>query len=583
MDYATAFIKERDLKMTKKTETNQQKQPFFTSMKFKIMVGVFLASAVTSFLVIALIVPSARTKLENATNQNMLSTVQGYGQYIDRVRSQFGITYKMYDGMLGTVCIEGIESSYVYLVDKNGIMVYHPSEDKVGSAVENEVVSGLVSQIQSGVVPTDDVVSYSYKGAQKTAAYHILSDGAILVITADTQEILDPVAGITRRAIQSDILILILVSIAAFLLSILLTKPLDDISTVVKQIADFDFRDSDLLKKTGKKRDEIGAMAREIEIMNQAIHDSIVEINNASGSIHSNVNQLETITNEINSTCTDNSATTQQLAAGMHETTTASERINSNISIMIDKANKIKELINAGEENADAIKQKASNLHDTTEKATNNTQAMYTQVKENSAIALEQAKAVEKINDLTKAIMDIADQTNLLSLNASIEAARAGEAGKGFAVVADEIGGLAHESANTVSSINEIIGEVNSAVSNMSDCLNSTIKFLEDVVLGDYSTFGDVSLQYHDDADGFKETMSGIENAIVELTEAIEDTSSSVSGITDTINDSASGVENIAEKTSDIVERTSQNTTIVEDCSEAVNGLNKIVQKFILE
>lgn len=564
----------------KKVQTNGVNR--LHSMKAKIILTVFLSSLVTGICLILLMVPSAKSKLQNETEQNMLTMAQGYGQYIDNVQSTMPATYKTYASIVEGLHIDGVESSYVYLVSSNGTMVYHTNQDKVGKLVENSVVSGLVSEILEGNIPSDDVVTYDYKGANKTAAYHILSNNSIFVVTADTDDILSGVNGITNRAIQGGLLILVMVAIIAYFVGKGIATPIINSCSVFKQIENFDFRESETLAKISKRQDEIGQMGRSVQAVCANMRGLIQQIDDASGNITTNVSSLSSITNEINSTCTDNSATTQELAAGMEETTSASENIVANIQTIIDEASRIQQLAADGEKMAEGVKNKASELHKKTDDATANTESMYQQVKEGSSAALEQAKAVEKINELTKAIMDIADQTNLLSLNASIEAARAGEAGKGFAVVADEIGSLAKESASTVGSINEIIVEVNAAVKNMADCLNGAINFLEETVLSDYAQFGEVSVQYNEDAESFNTSMNEIENAVDDLTLAIEDISNAVSGINNTISESAAGVENIAEKTTDIVSRTSKNTDIVEECSDAVDNLKAIVGRFTL-
>ena len=416
---------------------------FFNSMKFKIMLMGIVSTVVASSVMVGVIVPNAEIQLTKATNANMLSVAKGYGHYVDSIQGGAGLDYSGYKSALDGLGIENIDSSYVYVVDDTGVMLYHPTEDKVGSQVENVVVSGLVQEIQSGVTPADAVVTYDFKGTNKTAAYHILSDDSIFVVTADTAEISAPVKNTTKTAAVGEILLIIVVAIISFFCAKSMATPIANIEKVVDDLANFDFRESELLQRAAKRRDESGAMGRAVENMCEQLRDLVGQIDLASGNIDGNVKQLETITNEINSTCTDNSATTQQLAAGMEETTSSSEVIVNNISTMIEKAERIRNLASEGEHMAIEVKDKANELKKKTDSATVNTEDMYKQVKEGSAAALEQAKAVEKINELTKAIMDIADQTNLLSLNASIEAARAGEAGKGFAVVADEIGGLA--------------------------------------------------------------------------------------------------------------------------------------------
>ena len=562
----------------RKKENDEVK--FFSSMKFKVMALVILSVVITAVCSILLIGPSAKNKVQKATNDNMLSIATGFGNYIDAVQKDAVLDYAGYQSILGDIAIEDVSSSYVYVVSSDGIMVYHPTAEKVGNPVENACVSGLVEKLAAGQKPADEVVTYDFKGKNKTAAYHILSDNSIFVVTADTEEISASVNAVLITATAGAVVLVLVMAVLAVFVARLFSNPIIDATKILTKVSKFDFKDSPELDKLVKNKDETGQMGRALKLMTSQLKDLVSQIDAASGSIHGNVIELESLTNEINSTCTDNSATTEELAAGMAETSTASDRIIGDISSMMDEAAKIKDLASAGEKRALEVRKKANDLHGTTEQATKNTEGMYQKVKDDSSDALEKAKAVEKINELTKAIMDIADQTNLLSLNASIEAARAGEAGKGFAVVADEIGSLAQESAKTSASINEIIVEVNDAVNNMADCLNSTIDFLEKTVLADYKQFGEVSIQYNDDAEGFNSAMNEIELAVEELSNVMGDVSSAISGITNTINESATGVENIAEKTSDIVERTSKNTDIVEECADAVDNLTDIVKKF---
>ena len=163
---------------------------------------------------------------------------------------------------------------------------------------------------------------------------------------------------------------------------------------------------------------------------------------------------------------------------------------------------------------------------------------MYEDVKDKSDKAIEESKAVEKINELTGTIMSISSQTSLLALNASIEAARAGEAGKGFAVVATEIGNLANQTSQAVADINNIVQEVNVAVTNMSECLTETTVFLEETVLQEYNEFKDVSVQYHQDANVFKESMGGVKDAIDSLGQSVDLIVDSISGINETVHES---------------------------------------------
>ncbi len=316
--------------------------------------------------------------------------------------------------------------------------------------------------------------------------------------------------------------------------------------------------------------------------MSSQIRNIIERIDTASMAISNNVSELDKISVDINGTCTDNSATTQELAASMEETAATSETIASNIVVMRSGADEIRSLSDGGEKLSIEIKKRAVDLKDKTRQATANTTEMYERVREDTKEALRQAEAVNKINNLTNAIMEIASQTNLLSLNASIEAARAGEAGRGFAVVAGEIGNLAAESANTVGNINRIIEEVNVAVNNMAKNMTDTVEFLEKVVLQDYAQFAEVSEQYNADAGNINESMKEIMSAVDQLTITIGDISNSIEGISTTMGEAASGVSDIAGKTSDIVTKTVRNTELVTECSDVAGNLQNIVGEFTL-
>ena len=122
------------------------------------------------------------------------------------------------------------------------------------------------------------------------------------------------------------------------------------------------------------------------------------------------------------------------------------EKISSEMEELVGNANQMQEYSNKS-------LAKLRELIDTNNKTEADIESMYTQTESTNA-------SVNKISKAATLISEIADQTNLLSLNASIEAARAGEAGRGFAVVAEEIGSLATQSADTAHEINDIIGEL---------------------------------------------------------------------------------------------------------------------------
>jgi methyl-accepting chemotaxis protein len=164
--------------------------------------------------------------------------------------------------------------------------------------------------------------------------------------------------------------------------------------------------------------------------MKNNIREVVERIASTSANLSENADKLSSYSKEVSENSTDNSATSQELAASMQETSATSETIDSSISQIENNTSEINKLTVSGKMMAADIMKRAINLKETTLSASDTANRMYSDVKDQTAIAIEQSKSVDKINSLTKAIMDIASQTGMLSLNASIEAARAGESGR---------------------------------------------------------------------------------------------------------------------------------------------------------
>lgn len=501
--------------------------------------------------------------------------------YAELMEQNLGLDYEGNHVLLQNAVVTSIEGSYTYLVSSDGTMLYHPEQAKVGSPVENAVVSGLVADIQSGNIPEDGFTRYEYKGAMKYAAYCILSDNSILVITADEDQVLSYQDSITSLTLSINIFNIVAFTIIAFLFSfILITKPLGELTKIVGQTADFDFTKTKNNDRLARRKDEIGAMAKAISQMRGNMRKIVHALHESNDTLTHHMDAVVTSSTDINDMCTDTSSTTEELAAGMQETAAAAETINGNIQSMQSESNDILQLTVQGDELSESIMERAEKLHNSTVTSSEHARNMYTTVKEKTDKAIEDSKAVSKINELTAAIMSISSQTSLLALNANIEAARAGDAGRGFAVVATEIGSLASQTADTVTNINSIVGEVNEVVSRMADTLTESIEFLENVVIKDYEQFEDVSVQYREDATTVKSSMANIEQSIRALTAAIDNVADSLSGITNTVNEATIGVTEIAGKTSDVVAKTSDNTSLIDDCMTSVETLRKIADAF---
>lgn len=557
--------------------SDDSKTGFFNSICFKIMLLVILSVLAAVLLVLLITLSKFENTMIDQLSTQMLYMAETERDVVDSETGGVTQTVSRYAELLEPVKIEGFTTTNVMLVTEEGNIKYSQDESKSGVAVTTPEILGAIGS-EEGMI-----LNYKDEQGTKIAGCASLKVGYLLLCEVQRSEVEKKVDSIRNMAVMVGAVIVIVSAVIAYILSVMIVKPIGILNEVIIRTSKFNFVKSKRADQLCTRKDETGAMARAVVLMRANLAKIVGNIEDASTKIDGNVNQLMNVTNVVNNMCTDNSATTEQLAAGMEETAATTESIYANIGYMQNGAKDITVLSEKGDELSIEVMERANSLRDKTVDATRRTQETYNSVKVRSANAIEDSKAVSKINELTDAIMSISSQTSLLALNASIEAARAGEAGRGFAVVATEIGHLAEQTSKSVTDINGIVGEVNAAVANMTACLEETTDFLEKTVLTDYAEFAEVSEQYSSDAMEFKRSMNDVHESIVNLADSISKISDAMSGITSTVGESTLGVTDIADKTEDMVTRTSETNNLVEESLQCVERLKSIVGEFTIE
>ncbi len=558
------------------------------SMRTKIMLLVQIGALCSCLMVLQMTVPRAEEELTTLTQNSMLSLVEAYAAGMETEITEYQqhgrtLDYEAYAGILANAKMEGGESSYAYMVSPDGTMLYHPTESKVGEPVENEVIKDVIAKIKAGTTPEPEVVGYEFDGKVKYASYYVLSTNDVIVISADEEEVLSGIKTMMVHSGEGMLVVMILLAVVIFIVTGIMMNPLKKITILINEMEELKFVSHPWNRKLKKGKDECGAMANAVSAMRDSLRSVIRDVSNASAHLNEIVHTLQATTSEVNDSCTDNSATTEELAAGMQETTATTQTLVSSIEDMKEGSNDIQRMSIEGEELSNEIEERAAKLKKSATESVKLARDMFASLQKNSAKAIEEARAVEKINELTEVIMRISSQTSLLALNASIEAARAGEAGKGFAVVATEIGNLANQTSETVADINNIVAEVNMVVRDMGTTLNDTTQFMENQVVPDYQAFYDVSNQYNDDSVAVKKSMTSIQESVVQLNETILLVTDGLEGISKTINESAIGVSDIAEKTASVVNRMGENMEMVAGCQNEADKLKGIAARFYIE
>lgn len=572
--------------MQEETKAKKEKNTVKFSIKYRVLLLVLGTIAIMAALILAYIIPMAKKIQKSSVENSMLELAKLGARSIDiEYKSKQNVSTQDLEELLKDVQIEGISSCYTYVVNTDNIQVYHKRPGKTGTLVINEIIKQLNADIKNNKsYQHSAIISYvDENGISKYAAYAV-SDTTkwVTVVAGYEKDAMQNINMIQTNSIAVLVVLVIVIMVIGYVLSLKITKPIATMTDTIKDIAAFNFTKSDKLSMLQHRSDETGEMARQIFNMEENLQQIITSIKEMSVQMSQNAVNLVKVTETINQASEDNSATSEELAASMEETSATATTVDSNIGSILSNTEVIDKESQNGVAMANEINSRAMNMNRNAVDSSNKTMDIYNDVKVKTKQAIEQSKAVDKVNVLAAAIQEIADQTSLLSLNASIEAARAGEAGKGFAVVAGEIGQLASQSTSTVTSIMKIVHEVNAAVQNMEICMSETLEFLETEVIADYKNFIDVSEQYKLDAENVDVSMNKIYEMANALKKSSEEIVLSVSGITETIGQAAIAVNDVAEKTMQVVTLSDDVMKVVNVTNEDSATLSKIADKFIL-
>lgn len=448
-------------KAPKVPKEKKEKKSGLHSMRFNVVLLVLLSIIISVASLLIMIIPVADNAISTLAESYMRDVCDTCGLNVDAALNRSGniiLNQAYLETLIGNVSINDLDSSYAYVVGSDGTMIYHPDESKVGQPVENPAIKQVVADLEAGKEQQDGMAIYEFRGAEKYAAYYVTSNkAAILVITADRGDILSSKDAIYARAGGAAIIIFIVLGIVSFLIASKMTRPIVEITNVIKRFSSLNFAESPTTIRISKRKDETGQMARaigdlreklvtivsQIKSQSELLYNASTELDTNASHTTSTVGNVETAVNEIATGATNQASETQKATDDIVNMGNMIEHTNSQVENLTSTANLMRE---SSEEAAATLKE----LDNINQQAIASIDVIYEQTNITNISAL-------KIKEATTLISSIAEETNLLSLNASIEAARAGEAGRGFAVVASQIQKLADQSNESANQIDQII------------------------------------------------------------------------------------------------------------------------------
>lgn len=385
-----------------------------------------------------------------------------------------------------------------------------------------------------------------------------------------------------RQSIYNIIVVVIIIIIISVLLSMAITSsitvPLKILRKKISVIAKGDLSGEPINIET---KDEIGELARAFNAMKDNLTNILLKVSEVSGQIEQSV---EFVTGKIE----ENSARSEQLSATMDVVMTKMSNQNEETIVAQEKVHTIDSVTERITGNADRIMENTEQSMIDSQKGNENMELYTKQLKDVNSIMSQVSDVVgqlgssaEEMNDIIQTITNIADQTNLLSLNASIEAARAGESGRGFAVVASEIGNLAENSSSSAQKIADIISEVQSNSKEMTEKMNIGLKQLDE----GNKIASDTMKNFKNIQNGIQlvnENVKEILDDIKELSSYVEDVYTTMNSVRTATDENASMTNEIGDTVHDETDNLIKIQEIMVDLSGRASQLEETVTHFKL-
>lgn len=513
-----------------KQGANKKRGTFAT----KIIAMVILAIVTSNVICMVFILESSKKQITDSVKHTMVDVINTTSKIMENEISNSGVDDLDYDGYannLSGVKLEGMDSAYMYVVQNDGTMLYHPTKEKVGQPVENAVIKGVVQQLQDGKKPGTAVVEYDFNGTTKYSAYTILNNENILVLTADESEALAGITTVTGVAVGISAIVVLLAIIICFILGRRLMRPLVKVSTIIEEIANGDINaDFGMVKETN---DEIGLIIEKMKELTQSLGNIVGKIRNSSDTMSANSYELNDTSSQTLAANNEISKAVEDVAEGSTGMAASISKINENLLEMSNETKDINESVNEIRNQTTAVQDSSKIMNDKIKSMQDSSHKMDEGISAISKRIETVNTTVDKVSNIVSVIEEISSETNLLSLNASIEAARAGDAGKGFAVVAQEIRVLSDNTNTELENIKQIIS---SLVEECRYCVQASGTIVEDnakqkeeikAVLDEFSALDEQIQKTAEKADEIEELVT----AMIELNDDITKSSNSLTDV----------------------------------------------------
>ncbi len=350
-------------------------------------------------------------------------------------------------------------SSYMLLDAAAGTYIFCPNDELIGAAIESEDVLQMIELAKNAENKESSLEYMDTESGRKmiSAIYYMEERDWVLVALSDWDIAFESVQALTNMLAILCIVVLVVISLTVWGSVSMIARDISGEAGIIQEIGTLDFTGREKLNKYCGRKDEVGMIADATRVLVDASYHVVVELQEKS-------RELLKTAGEMNKSSAVTFDTVKTVESAIHEiamgASNQASETNSASNSVVHIGNQIAET----KDKSSTLYGVAENINSSGEEAIKTLQTLG-DINEQAKNAVEQInkqtlttnESVLKIRDAAQLITSIAEETNLLSLNASIEAARAGEQGSGFAVVAGQIKKLAEQSNDSAKYIDSVI------------------------------------------------------------------------------------------------------------------------------
>lgn len=363
------------------------------------------------------------------------------------------------------------------------------------------------------------------------------------------------------------------------------------IRRMMKQLTKVDNKLQELVSSNGDLTQKIEVVCNdEIGDIGNKINDLLEYINTVIKNISLVSNKMEASIEKTKITVKDSVDDLSGVTSSTEETNAMIEETYSNIESITVIIDEMKDLLGhvyidleSGKELIEGISKRAAEICEDAKAQSGDIKQTSEDLKESVHDKIDKAGKVEKIRELTRKILDIADETSMLALNASIEAARAGESGRGFSVVAEEISKLSEDTTNTAREIQEISDTIISVVEDLSKEAGNMMDYVSEKTVGSYEKLQEVGEEYAESSEKVTKFFENVTQQSGELEGNMSKIVEAIKIIHDASGECAAGAEEVSKLASDLTENLHINEQQAEENEKMMKDLKREVSKFIIK